>query len=62
MYSPDYTCVNMLNAIIKKIKEEVVTEANMKYLSEAMDKVSRMEAYEDYGISELNTYLTYLYF
>jgi len=38
-----------------------VAEANMKYLSEAMGKVLRMEAYEDYGspfvISDWNRFL-----
>lgn len=61
MYSPDYTCGDMLDAIIRKVKEGVVAESELKYLSEAMNKISRMEAYEDYGspfvISDWNRFL-----
>ncbi len=39
MYSPGYTCGDMLDAIVKKLKDGVVAESDLKYLSEAMDKV-----------------------
>lgn len=49
MYSPDYTCGDMLDVIVRKVKEEVVAESDLKYLSEVMDKIAQMDAYEDYG-------------
>ena len=36
MYSPDYTCGDMLDVIVRKVKEEVVAESDLKYLSEVM--------------------------
>ena len=37
MYSPDYTCGDMLDAIVKKVKDGVVAESDLKYLAETMD-------------------------
>lgn len=50
MYSPDYDFDGILSDIIKKIENGVVAEADVRYLSEAMDKIARMEAYESYCI------------
>lgn len=49
MYSPDYICKDMMDAIIDKIKEGSVTDSELQYLKNAMEKISKMEAYEDYG-------------
>ncbi|MCE9206524.1 hypothetical protein ACMSE5_22130 [Bacteroides thetaiotaomicron] len=49
IHSPDYTCGDMLDTIVRRVKEGVVTESDLKYLSEAMGEVERMDAYEDYG-------------
>lgn len=35
--------------IVGKIKDRIVIEADVKYLSGAMDKIERMESYESYG-------------
>lgn len=35
--------------IVGKIKDGIVIEADVKYLSGAMDKIERMESYESYG-------------
>lgn len=49
MYSPDYTCKEMMDFIIYKVKEGVVPDAELKYFNDAIDKISKMEAYECYG-------------
>ena len=49
MYSPDYVCYDILKDIIGKIKDGVVTETDVEYLSESMNKIERMESYESYG-------------
>ena len=49
MYSPDYTCSNILESIITEIKTGKVPVAEVAYLDGGMDKISKMEAFEDYG-------------
>ena len=49
MYSPDYTCANVLKSIIAEIKLGKVPMADVAYLDGGMDKIAKMEAYEDYG-------------
>lgn len=62
MYSPDYVCYDILKDIVGKIKDGIVIEADVKYLSGAMDKIERMESYESYGtpfvVSEWCRFLT----
>lgn len=50
MYSPDYICKDMMEAIIGKIKEGVVADSELQYLKNAMENISKMEAYESYGV------------
>ena len=49
MYSPDYTCAAILKLIIAEIKSGKVPVADVAYLDGGMDKIAKMEAYEDYG-------------
>ena len=49
MYSPDYVCKDMMDAIIDKIKEGIVTDSEFQYLKSSMGKIAKMEAYENYG-------------
>lgn len=49
MYSPDYTCADMMRDIITKVKAGVVPEADRQYLSDMMDRIADMEAYDEYG-------------
>ena len=62
MYSPDYVCYDILKDIIGKIKDGIVTEADVKYLSGAMGKIEKMESCESYGtpfvVSEWCRFLT----
>lgn len=49
MYSPDYTCSNILDSIIAEIKTGKVPVEDVAYLDRGMAKIAKMEAYEDYG-------------
>ncbi len=49
MYSPDYTCSNILDSIIAEIKTGKVSSEDVAYLDSGMKKIAKMEAYEDYG-------------
>lgn len=49
MYSPDYTCSNILDSIIAEIKTGKVPVEDVAYLDSGMKKTAKMEAYEDYG-------------
>lgn len=49
MYSPDYTCADILGKIIVEIKAGKVPVSEVAYLDGGMAKISKMEAYEDYG-------------
>ena len=49
MYSPDYTCSNILDSIIAEIKTGKVSSEDVAYLDSGIKKIAKMEAYEDYG-------------
>ena len=49
MYSPDYTCYDMLKSIIAQIKTGKVPSEDVEYLDKGIAKIAAMEAYEDYG-------------
>lgn len=49
MYSPNYTCSNILDSIIAEIKTGKVPVEDVAYLDGGMAKIAKMEAYEDYG-------------
>lgn len=48
MYSPDYTCSDMLKSIIAQIKTGKVPAEDIDNLDKGIAKISAMEAYEDY--------------
>ena len=49
MYSPDYTCSDMLKSIIAQIKTGKVSSEDVEYLDKGISKIAAMEAYEEYG-------------
>lgn len=49
MYSPDYTCSDMLKSIIAQIKIGKVPAEDVAYLDKGIAKIAAMEAYEEYG-------------
>lgn len=49
MYSPDYTCSDMLKSIIAQIKTGKVLAEDVDYLDKGISKIATMESYEDYG-------------
>lgn len=49
MYSPDYTCSDMLKSIIALIKTGKVLAEDVDYLDKGIAKIAAMEAYEEYG-------------
>ncbi len=49
MYSPDYTCDGILSDILSEIKAGKVSVEDVAFLDAGMDKIAKMEAYEDYG-------------
>lgn len=49
MYSPDYTCADILRSIIAEIKMGKVPVEAVAFLDGGMAKIAKMEAYEDYG-------------
>ena len=49
MYSPDYTCSDMLKSIIAQIKTGKVPAEDVAYIDKGIAKIAEMEAYEDYG-------------
>lgn len=49
MYSPDYTCANILRSIIAEIKMGKVPVVDVAFFDGGMAKIAKMEAYEDYG-------------
>ena len=50
MYSPDYVCQDMLEAVISSIKNEIFPNAELQRLKEGLEKLKHTEAYEDYGV------------
>ena len=49
MYSPDYTCSDILKSIISEIKSGKVPVEDVAFFDGCMAKIAKMEAYEDYG-------------
>ncbi len=49
MYCPDYTCNGMMRAFIEKVKDGTLPDDDMERLSDGIDKISKMEAYMQYG-------------
>lgn len=50
MYSPDYVCQDMMEAIINAIKSRNFPAAELQRLKEGLEKLKQTEAYEDYGV------------
>ena len=49
MYSPDYTCYDILKSIITQIKTWKVLAEDVNHLDKGIAKIAKMEAYEEYG-------------
>lgn len=49
MYSPDYTCYDILKSIITQIKTGKVLAEDVNHLDKEIAKIAKMEAYEEYG-------------
>lgn len=49
MYSPDYVCQDMMEAIIDSAKGGNFPDEEMRRLKEGLEKLKHTEAYEDYG-------------
>ena len=50
MYSPDYVCQDMMEAIISSIKSGNFLDEVMRRLKDGLEKLKHTEAYEDYGV------------
>ncbi len=50
MYSPDYICQDMMEAIIDVIKSGNVPSTELQRLKNGLEKLKHTEAYEDYGV------------
>lgn len=50
MYSPDYVCQDMMEAIIDSIKSGNFPAAELQRLKDELEKLKHTEAYEDYGV------------
>lgn len=50
MYSPDYVCQDMMEAIISSIKSGNFPAAELKRLKDGLEKLKHTEAYENYGV------------
>ena len=50
MYSPDYVCQDMMEAIINAIKSGNFPDEELQQLKKGMEKLKHTEAYEDYGV------------
>ena len=50
IYSPDYVCQDMMEAIISSIKNEIFPAAELQRLKDGLEKLKHTEAYEDYGV------------
>ncbi|ADY34690.1 hypothetical protein Bacsa_0077 [Phocaeicola salanitronis DSM 18170] len=50
MYSPDYVCQDMMEAIISSIKNGNFPDAELQRLKDGMEKLMHTETYEDYGV------------
>ena len=49
MYSPDYVCQDMMEAIIDSVKGGNFPDEEMRRLKDGLEKLKHTEAYEDYG-------------
>ena len=49
MYSPDYVCQDMMEAIVDSIKGGNFPDEEMRRLKEGLEELEHTEAYEDYG-------------
>lgn len=49
MYSPDYTCSDILKFIITQIKTGKVSSEDVEYLDKGISKIAAMEASDEYG-------------
>ena len=50
MYSPDYVCQDMMEAIISSIKSRNFPAKELRRLKDGLEKSKHTEAYEDYGV------------
>ena len=50
MYSPDYVCQDMMEAIIDAVKSGNFPAAELQRLKDGLEKLKHTEAYEDYGV------------
>ena len=50
MYSPDYVCQDMMEAIINGIKNVNFPAAELQRLKDGLEKSKHTEAYENYGV------------
>ena len=50
MYSPDYICQDMMEAIISSIKSRNFPDAEFRRLQDGLEKLKHTEAYENYGV------------
>ena len=50
MYSPDYVCKDMMEAVVDAIKSGNFPDEELQRLKEGMEKLKYAEAYEDYGV------------
>ena len=49
MYSPDYVCQDMMEAVVDAIKNGNFPDTELQRLKEGLEKLKQTEAYEDYG-------------
>ena len=49
MYSPDYVCQDMMEAVIAAIKSGIFPDEELQRLKDGMEKLEQTEAYGDYG-------------
>ena len=50
MYSPDYVCQDMMEAIIDSIKSGNFPAAELQRLKDGLEKLKHTEAYKDYSV------------
>jgi len=50
MYSPDYVCQDMMEAIISSIKSGNFPAAELQRLKDGLEKLKHTEAYKDYNV------------
>ena len=50
MYSPDYVCQDMMEAVVSSIKNGNFSDVELQRLKDGLEKLKHTEAYEDYGV------------